>query len=215
MHDSPPPLMWPRHGFWGKLPSLCPFPLRLPGFAVLKHYNPDPQLLSKYVIRANVTATKFVCLGKKQATPLPRPHKLCPVKCPQIVLCVGWHIINYMGTVLSYCKIHHLDIFHQKVGQNILTEKYVSWTKCTSIKVRTGTFSLMIEPSCRFSPFLGKRSWTQVKIQIKSLQYISSFLSQKNKNQLQSPECVTPSICSVVLWQGSTHLTGISPLNQY
>ena len=58
--------MWPRHGFWGKLPSVCPFPLRLPAFAVLKNYNPDPQLLSKYVIRANVTATKFVCLEKSR-----------------------------------------------------------------------------------------------------------------------------------------------------
>ena len=86
------------------------------------NYNPDPQLLSKYVIRANVTATKFVCL-EKAGYLLPGPHKLCPVKCPQIVLSVGWHIKNYMGTVLSYCKIHHLDIFHQKVGQNILTEK--------------------------------------------------------------------------------------------
>ena len=30
------------------------------------NYNPDPQLLSKYVIRANVTATKFVCLEKSR-----------------------------------------------------------------------------------------------------------------------------------------------------
>ena len=141
----------------GEIALTVPFPITLARIAVLKNYNPDPQLLSKYVIRANVTATKFVCL-EKAGYLLPGPHKLFPVKCPQIVLYVGWHIINYMGTVLSYCKIHHLDIFHQKVGQNILTDKYISWTKCTSIKVRTGTFSLMSEPSCRFSPFLGKRS---------------------------------------------------------
>ena len=52
----------------GEIALSVPFPITLARIAVLKNYNPDPQLLSKYVIRANVTATKFVCLGKKQAT---------------------------------------------------------------------------------------------------------------------------------------------------
>ena len=121
------------------------------------NYNPDPQLLSKYVIRANVTATKFVCL-EKTGYLLTGPHKLCPVKCPQIVLSVGWSIINCMGTVLFQGKIHHLDIFHQKVRQNIFQQKNIFLGQNVSGQNVTGTFSLMIEPSCRFSPFLGKRS---------------------------------------------------------
>ena len=142
------------------------------------NYNPDSQLLSKYVIRANVTATKLVCL-EKAGYLLPGPHKLCPAKCPQIVLSVGSSIINCMRTVLSYCEIHHLDIFHQKVGQNISTENIFHWQIASGQNV-TG---LMSEPSCRFSPFLGKHSWTKKKIQIKFLQYMSSFCYKNSKNR--------------------------------
>ena len=118
----------------------------------LSHYVCQDLLSSKIIIPIHnfyrntssgpMSLPQSLFVWKKAGYLLPGPHKLCPVKCPQIVLSVGWHIKNYMGTVLSYCKIHHLDIFHQKVGQNILTEKYISWTKCTSMKVRTGTFSL-------------------------------------------------------------------------
>ena len=65
-------------------------------------YIPDSQLLSKYVTRANVTATKFVCL-EKAGYLLPGPHKLCPAK---------------------------FGYFSPKVRTTYLDRKYISWTNC-------------------------------------------------------------------------------------
>ena len=117
------------------------------------NYNPDPQLLSKYVIRANVTATKFVCLGKKQATRYLGLTNFVPKQC---FLLAGISKIIWEQYYLTAKSI--IWIFFTKRQDKIFQQKNIFLGQNVSGQNVTGTFSLMIEPSCRFSPFLGKRS---------------------------------------------------------
>ena len=139
----------------GEIALSVPFPITLASICCPQQIIIPIHNIYRNTSSGPMSLPQSLLVWKKAGYLLPGPHKLCPAKCPQIVLSVGSSIINCMKTVLSYCEIHHLDIFHQKVGQNISTENIFHWQIASGQNV-TG---LMSEPSCRFSPFLGKHSW--------------------------------------------------------
>ena len=125
------------------------------------NYNPDPQLLSKYVIRANVTATKFVCL-EKAGYLLPGPHKLCPVKCPQIVLSVGWSIINCNGNSIILGQNPSSRYFSPKGRTKYFNRKIYFLNKMYLVKmsqVRFVLWSSLLVDSLHFLENVPEQKW--------------------------------------------------------
>ena len=121
------------------------------------NYNPDSQHLSKYVIRANVTATKFVCLEKSRLPATWASQTLSGEMSPNSAFC-GLELNELYGNSIILGQNQSSIYFSPKGRTKYFNRKYIFLGQNVSGQNVTDTFCLMIEPSCRFSPFLGKRS---------------------------------------------------------
>ena len=93
------------------------------------NYNPDSQHLSKYVIRANVTATKFVCLEKRRLPATWASQTLSGEMSPNSAFCgLEYHKLYENSIILL--RNPSSGYFSPKGRTKYFDRKYISLTNC-------------------------------------------------------------------------------------
>ena len=125
------------------------------------NYNPDPQLLSKYVIRANVTATKFVCLEKNRRPADWAWQTLCGEMSPNSAFC-GLEFNKLYGNSIILGQNPSSGYFSRKVRTKYFSRKIYFLDKMYLVKmsqVRLVLWSSLLVDSLHFLENVPEQKW--------------------------------------------------------